>query len=107
MALLLQAAFPVLVKAVVFGLNRQFFMEAAYLTAPVVGSQRGTVTPAPLREFGRRHHARCEIAILVIAQLLRADRSQAGNQHQFVGRRSSEEHTSELQSLMRISYAVF
>src|SRR3546814_12331341 len=45
------------------------------------------IAPAPIREFGRRHHARREIAILVIAQLLRADRGQAGNQHQFVGGR--------------------
>src|SRR3546814_6121754 len=28
-------------------------------------------------------------------------------QHRFIGRRRSEEHTSELQSLMRSSYAVF
>src|SRR3546814_5733814 len=30
-----------------------------------------------------------------------------GNNHAFVTARRSEEHTSELQSLMRISYAVF
>src|SRR3546814_5194404 len=31
----------------------------------------------------------------------------AAHEHVFLGKRRSEEHTSELQSLMRISYAVF
>src|SRR3546814_4937368 len=97
MALLLEAAFAVLAKAVVFSLDRQLLVQTTHLSAPVVGPRRGMIAPAPIREFGRRHHARREIAILVIAQLLRADRGQAGNQH------SSEEHTSERQSLRRIT----
>src|SRR3546814_7727189 len=36
-----------------------------------------------------------------------ADAVQAHGAHQIVDRARSEEHTSELQSLMRISYAVF
>src|SRR3546814_4996350 len=39
---------------------------------------------------------------------LKANRKESyGQVQEFVGRRRSEEHTSELQSLMRISYAVF
>src|SRR3546814_3084721 len=52
------------------------------------------------------HHARDAAAI---AKAKRAVPKQCGSGEQLLGRRRarSEEHTSELQSLMRISYAVF
>src|SRR3546814_4200766 len=43
---------------------------------------------------------------LHVAQLARGGKAQRVS-HDFVRRLRSEEHTSELQSLMRISYAVF
>src|SRR3546814_7189049 len=57
-----------------------------------------------------RHHARggAQQAALQLASL---DEQLAAHRHRDLGggrrRRRSEEHTSELQSLMRISYAVF
>src|SRR3546814_13975684 len=87
MALLLEAAFAVLAKAVVFSLDRQLIVQTTHLSAPVVGPRRGMIAPAPIREFGRRHHARRELAILVIAQRLRAARVQPGNPHHLVVRR--------------------
>src|SRR3546814_6360534 len=50
------------------------------------------------------HHARDAAAI---AEAEGRVAQQRGGREQFLGRRRSEEHTSELQSLMRISYAVF
>src|SRR3546814_7348931 len=44
---------------------------------------------------------------LVAHLLAPGDRHRAGAEAALLGRRRSEEHTSELQSLMRISYAVF
>src|SRR3546814_8642718 len=44
-------------------------------------------------------HRRCEAELLVEVG--------AGDMHAAIGEHRSEEHTSELQSLMRISYAVF
>src|SRR3546814_8065228 len=52
---------------------------------------------------GRHHHL--ESAIL--AQEVRRQHLDGGPRRRFAGRARSEEHTSELQSLMRISYAVF
>src|SRR3546814_403077 len=41
MALLLEAAFAVLAKAVVFSLDRQLLVQTTHLSAPVVGPRRG------------------------------------------------------------------
>src|SRR3546814_699267 len=81
MALLLEAAFAVLAKAVVFSLDRQLLVQTTHLSAPVVGPRRGMIAPAPIREFGRRHHARREIAILVIAQLLDRQSTRLNSSH--------------------------
>src|SRR3546814_5279067 len=40
-------------------------------------------------------------------QFLHSSQTSAGHRRRKIGRYRSEEHTSELQSLMRISYAVF
>src|SRR3546814_7009324 len=61
----------------------------------------------------RRHHAAHEHAVAVAAGVgvrragARAARVGHAPEHHPVERLRSEEHTSELQSLMRISYAVF
>src|SRR3546814_10416781 len=52
-----------------------------------------------VRTFRRRLHGRSTVGI-------DRDNSRVGSSRQEQGRRS-EEHTSELQSLMRLSYAVF
>src|SRR3546814_4145384 len=62
--------------------------------APIILSERGYVGIGLAAQQRRRTDAIREIGVAIIAQLLRSDRR-------------SEEHTSELQSLMRISYAVF
>src|SRR3546814_4916551 len=79
------------------------------------GQQRIVELPPPLRE--RRHRAAMrqacvpaarhagEIAFIGGRVVIRADR--AGGAEHNEDRWRSEEHTSELQSLMRISYAVF
>src|SRR3546814_9688155 len=46
MALLLEAAFAVLAKAVVFSLDRQLLVQTTPLSAPVVGPRRGVLAPA-------------------------------------------------------------
>src|SRR3546814_2849028 len=65
-----------------------------------------------LAEAGVGHAQRLEdVAIDVVVERLAGDALDdvAGHRGRVVGvgRRRSEEHTSELQSLMRISYAVF
>src|SRR3546814_9213663 len=88
---------------------------------PPISTRTDTLFPYTtlFRSLGRRH---CELALLALADdrlgecLLpfRRQRDQ-GNEAAFVrvgvaelpGEPRSEEHTSELQSLMRISYAVF
>src|SRR3546814_4744521 len=57
--------------------------------------------PSGADRLDRRAHGRCEVGDPDRAKRRKAERSERGR-----GRRS-EEHTSELQSLMRISYAVF
>src|SRR3546814_3902362 len=50
---------------------------------------------------GKRHH------IYLTEDLFRLNKNRPEDLQIFVGNDRSEEHTSELQSLMRISYAVF
>src|SRR3546814_9006378 len=70
----------------------------------LAGRRRVDILKTASRASGcRRHHARL---LFPTAFLLRATR--CCPRRQAAGRRlRSEEHTSELQSLMRISYAVF
>src|SRR3546814_10195957 len=60
------------------------------------------ILPGPARDLAFEIIAR----LAVIAQP-RADEIGAVQRRQRIAHRRSEEHTSELQSLMRISYAVF
>src|SRR3546814_2294916 len=68
--------------------------------------------PHPVIEF-RRETLDCSISSFVlnpalVAALMQLERSYDGLLVRFkISRKRSEEHTSELQSLMRISYAVF
>src|SRR3546814_3929648 len=75
--------------------------------------QRSVVGLAVHHPCGQQHHRRSntlrpddggESAVLVLAKFVHGIRSHL---HVVVGGLRSEEHTSELQSLMRISYAVF
>src|SRR3546814_10268065 len=63
----------------------------------------------PQRQVVVQHMVLAHIAVRqhIVAQLLRVPEPGAMPQHQPGVRPRSEEHTSELQSLMRISYAVF
>src|SRR3546814_2031082 len=67
-----------------------------------VGGVRRAPARAPRRLRDRRPPGRRAQRLVVAALALRRDRQAAG-----AGSARSEEHTSELQSLMRISYAVF
>src|SRR3546814_8678311 len=64
------------------------------------GGRRPPLSPPALLRPGAARHARSRMHSLPAARTGDPPRGRAG------GRRS-EEHTSELQSLMRISYAVF
>src|SRR3546814_9921841 len=61
---------------------------------------RGRLQPTPAAQALLIEVDRCFVGLDVIEHRLRSLR-------QFTGGRRSEEHMSELQSLMRISYAVF
>src|SRR3546814_4096971 len=66
------------------------------LTSPVEWAL-GSLNPPALRDFIQRHYATCnEVALFV-----------SPSAHAKIYRGRSEEHTSELQTLMRISYSVF
>src|SRR3546814_6369618 len=79
------------------------------------GTTDALVAPPPaerrLRRADRRLHARCVRVHVVPAALAAAVGGGAGRGRAAAAAaavpRRSEEHTSELQSLMRISYAVF
>src|SRR3546814_9643186 len=79
--------------------------EAVLVGAVVADKDRATAG-----ETGQRHEA-ADRGALRLAGVLDLPDQTAGHQHQpgaaFEGRGRSEEHTSELQSLMRTSYAVF
>src|SRR3546814_10789432 len=80
---------------------------------------RGFRRVALLRQRGGKVGLRIRIIGLQLDQLLEGrgglrivagvegDRAEVGIERRKLGRGRSEEHTSELQSLMRISYAVF
>src|SRR3546814_2153859 len=73
--------------------------------------QRGPVHYLLADEVGERHFRRRDkpAAVGGAEQIVGELRKLAGAEHRLVAhqQRRSEEHTSELQSLMRISYAVF
>src|SRR3546814_2351002 len=78
----------------------------AAISPPAAGSRSTKKRPAIRRAFsiiGRRSAQRCAATADAYVRTL-ADARQVGLLH---GAQRSEEHTSELQSLMRISYAVF
>src|SRR3546814_10236581 len=72
-------------------------------------ARRPAMLPRRRDQHRRRHQQAAEQTILIIA----VDREQRSGQEYVIGEEEhqqparSEEHTSELQSLMRISYAVF
>src|SRR3546814_6551889 len=67
----------------------------------VPASARGMVDPLPLKALGRFRHEAAAVDPRTGIVYLTEDRDDG------LFYRRSEEHTSELQSLMRISYAVF
>src|SRR3546814_5687329 len=78
------------------------------------GARRGAEAPAGIRHSGAAAVERSQGAGERAGQVLRVSRGSATNPRAWTARRRardhferSEEHTSELQSLMRISYAVF
>src|SRR3546814_3207444 len=85
--------------------------RALQRTRPASGRVRPADRAAQRRLFARRFERRCALRRpLARSGSGRAggDECRPGRSHQRLAeRRRSEEHTSELQSLMRISYAVF
>src|SRR3546814_3351839 len=87
-------------------------MDVQHGVAPEVSQRRDLVRPAPVVELivfvgNRRLPARVEESMLDFLDT-RARHHEVDVAEQAAPRRGrSEEHTSELQSLMRISYAVF
>src|SRR3546814_6514366 len=63
----------------------------------------------PGREAAQHGHPACasHVANQRFERLGRHRQAREGDEARALGKRRSEEHTSELQSLMRISYAVF
>src|SRR3546814_2978105 len=84
-------------------LVRFWLGEPPALGSRRVGARAGRAPPRALLRRGRGHHRRHVRAALARRAAERGDR---GRGHAPASDRS-EEHTSELQSLMRISYAVF
>src|SRR3546814_9750761 len=100
-------------------------IEGARVARPVVRTDCRTIAIRALTQAGRCELAVGEVAIAEVAQLASADRRQTRDEDKLFVRwklhhlarcqqrprgflaARSEEHTSELQSLMRISYAVF
>src|SRR3546814_5151683 len=81
-------------------IGRQRNLETA------VAVQQRRVVAIALERFGRDHEIRHLGAVLGGGEML-ADRQTTGIEECRQLLERSEEHTSELQSLMRISYAVF
>src|SRR3546814_2869003 len=59
------------------------------------------------RAIGFRNEAGERLSPVAALHIVAALDQRAARRGRLIGRRRSEEHTSELQSLMRISYAVF
>src|SRR3546814_8188412 len=68
--------------------------------------QNATMRQGQARAF-QQHIARTVEAAFAESQTVRADTMEAASRTRSMFDQRSEEHTSELQSLMRISYAVF
>src|SRR3546814_10571784 len=79
------------------------FLKCSRLALSGVSSTR---CPQDDDQARQHHHDLVDVGIAGQAEQLAEDQRHAEAQHQ-AGDERSEEHTSELQSLMRISYAVF
>src|SRR3546814_15983138 len=84
MALLLDTA--VILRPDVLALAETVVGRANHPT-PVVGARRRAIGIVATRNNGRRREARAEIGILIIAQLLSADRRHTRHEDQLVGGR--------------------
>src|SRR3546814_2826488 len=80
-------------------------LDDAASAVPVIGGQHGVDAALELGRAGEAAHELLE-DVLAVAQFFEDARVDGGVDGR-LGRHRSEEHTSELQSLMRISYAVF
>src|SRR3546814_6299443 len=90
-------------------LSHRFEQVDAVVGPAVVGDQRDVVDE-PLARLANRHCAADDLAVVggdADHRVVGADQVGEPGSVQLVGAGRSEEHTSELQSLMRISYAVF
>src|SRR3546814_2714178 len=87
--------------------------SAAALSGPSHAADAffGAATMAPAREVVRKEHGDIKSGMILIDQLEavigKGKDGYAWNAQGWYGGDRSEEHTSELQSLMRTSYAVF
>src|SRR3546814_7509809 len=87
MALLLEPAFFVGEAAFLIDRGGEAVMEAAHLAAPIVRTRSGLVSVVAAGQRLCVCDAGYEVVVLVVTQLLGADRRETGKQHQHVGRR--------------------
>src|SRR3546814_7865674 len=78
----------------------------SYSVEPITANTRATAPDMPPRSAGTNHHGG-GVSFLSMITLPLSNRRYAWCCKAPANRLRSEEHTSELQSLMRISYAVF
>src|SRR3546814_1505021 len=98
------ASFHLAVKAIGRSAGRSATAAAAYRAGVEITDERTGLVHDYTRKQGVEHS---ELMLPTDAPEWAADRERLWNAAELAETRRSEEHTSELQSLMRISYAVF